>query len=51
MQTEKRRKLAKLPYEKKIEMAGDVLKLARKLKKARAISPEEFWKSIRAAVT
>jgi hypothetical protein len=43
---EMRRKLAKLPYEKKIQMAGELIKLARDLKKnAREISWEEFMKS------
>ena len=42
----RRRKLAKLPFEKKIQMAGELVKLARELKKARKISPEEFWQSV-----
>jgi len=41
-----RRKLAKLPFEKKIQMGGELVKLARGLKKARKISPEEFWQSV-----
>jgi hypothetical protein len=42
MNLEMRRKLAKLPFEKKIQMAGELVKLARELKKARTISSEEF---------
>ena len=37
MDLERRRKLAKLPYEKKIQMAGELVKLARELKKAQKI--------------
>ena len=36
MDSERRRKLAKLPYEKKIQMAGELVKLARELKKAQS---------------
>jgi hypothetical protein len=50
MELETRRKLAKRPYEKKIQMAGELVNLARALKKARKISLEEFWKSNRTDV-
>jgi hypothetical protein len=46
MNLEMRPKLAKLPFEKKIQMAGYLVKLARELKKASTISLEEFWNRI-----
>ena len=52
MNLEMRRKLAKLPYEKKIQMAGELIKLARDFKKnARIISPEELRESVRSDKT
>jgi hypothetical protein len=44
MNPEMRHELAKLPFEKNIEMAGQLLQLGRELKKARSLSPEDFYR-------
>ena len=44
MKLEMRRKLAKLPYEEKIRMAGELVKFAREFKKCPIESGDHFYR-------